>query len=74
MISFIHRKTKAARQEAEKMVGGLREATADRQFLVGEADRLQGDLDAALVRRSDKQADVQCVCLHLKFPTDFPRN
>ncbi len=53
------RKTKAARSEAEKLVGGLREATADRQFLVAEAGRLQGSLDAALLRRSDKQAAVQ---------------
>lgn len=53
------RKTKAARSEAEKLVGGLREATADRQFLVSEAGRLQAGLDSALLRRSDKQSAVQ---------------
>jgi len=53
------RKSKAARSEAEKLVGGLREATADRQFLVSEAGRLQAGLDSALLRRSDKQSAVQ---------------
>lgn len=53
------RKGKAARAAAGHLVGGLREAIADRQFLNTEAGRLQADLDASLLRRSDKQAAVQ---------------
>jgi hypothetical protein len=54
----LNRRNRAARAEAEHLVGGLREAIADRHFLGSEARRLQADLDAALLRRADKQATV----------------
>lgn len=56
----LYRKTKAAREEAETVVGGLREATADRQFLAAEARRVQAALDAALLARSAKQDALRC--------------
>ncbi len=67
------RRTKAARGEAEMLVGGLRESTADRQYLTAEARRVQAALDAALLAREAKQDALKCAARLCPWPVHGAR-